>query len=695
MRRLARLLPVLLLLPSCIGGPGGPDPGPKAEPPRLPEGVWELPPVEPGFDADALAARTVLPHRQVGFLPPGKACAAFVDGDPHWKGEALFGDTAEGWCFFETQAGVADLDERVARLDALVTAAGGAIGPDRLVVSPAGTLDESAAPGFEEQVRQEVGYLGWEGDLPEAGRVRLVLLDNAPTSANPLAGQEPAVRHGEVLARLAGELLCVFGNGECPVEIRTELAMPMAGLGPKEREAMGVPSSFAGRMVAKAEKGGQFGTLVQLARAVDVTVSSYQTDHDRTGGPSALVLNLSLGWIPSLDGSTDDAWTPAVTAVYRSLRRASCHGALAFAAGGNRSGGPDADEGLILPAAWNQTSPAQAKGLAGPHAPDLSCDALGGADTGLPVVIAVGGVSRRGRLLGNGRTGGQPDLLAYGDHVVTEGPGMARVAATSPMTGTSASALVASASAVALWTRGPNEPAGAIRKVLLDASEPLVLPSLDDTGAKVTAGRVDLCTGKGQGGLGHFCVQPPRRGQADFSALGAWYTAAVSATPGFTEVGPSTVLDDWRNRCGAESRLFQPPGSGSADCPSDEIASIYDVVDAAPGNEPLVKPQPPPVRCPSCLLAKKEQVLLLQDAELATHIKPVLRVEYQLTETTRRVVSWSLDGLLGPEVASPGVVIPFGPSGESGEIVRARIETVSEGVSYIHPLFVVEQVPSP
>ena len=168
--------------------------------------------------------------------------------------------------------------------------------------------------------------------------------------------------------------------------------------------------------------------------------------------PQRLIINLSVGWEPSLAGVDPSTLSPANEVVHRALVRASCAGALIIAAAGNAGLGTD---GMMYPARWEAfaaPTPDKCEEFALPAPPgDRPVHPPPG--TYAPLVHAVGGVGERDLPLAMSRAGGQPRLTAYALNVVNDDP---RDGRTLVLTGSSMGAAAVSGIAAAAWTFDPE-----------------------------------------------------------------------------------------------------------------------------------------------------------------------------------------------------------------------------------------------
>lgn len=282
-------------------------------------------------------------------------------------------------------------------------------------------------------------------------RVRLVIVDSFQDDARPQdkecpaslkEGQLECSPHGEVLARLASDLLCA--GSDCRAEVTTRRALAWTHeIRPASKPPK--PVELKSKDAPGKTQGGSSGTTLNLAMAIFREVDAWLREPSRP----RLILNLSLGWEEVNDPSGNLGKLARAAVEY-----AVCNQALVIAAAGNRvSGPPKLMERPLLPAAWEQ-EPALTAGDCAAFLGKSEPASSGPEPSYRPLVYAVGGVQHDGLPLSNSRPKASPRLVAYGDHAPAFYPG-------SPprmkiLTGTSVSALVASAAAAARWYRKPD-----------------------------------------------------------------------------------------------------------------------------------------------------------------------------------------------------------------------------------------------
>ena len=319
-------------------------------------------------------------------------------------------------------------------------------------------------------------------------KVRVAVLDTAPSTQT---NTTPS-RHGRTLAQLIRESSCQNTTSipaDCPVEVRTELAMP---------RVMNLPS----RTPEVRADGGDFGLLSDLANAVwreTVYYRSQLTSQDQPGmrrrTPARVIFNESFGFgntdeFPKRCGDTPPANDPATAAVFDALMAASCLGVLHVAAAGNHTGGDKHLEGMLCPARWDHAIvPTDAicstlwgkelwegtdtkKGLKKQFA-ELSAakvtetreqrefSLIPSTTAGADSLLSVGGVDYHGLPIVLTRPQACSEAIAIGIGGNGLGDGQERLPF---LFGTSVSAAVASSRIAVQWARNPQPTASAMQR---------------------------------------------------------------------------------------------------------------------------------------------------------------------------------------------------------------------------------------
>ena len=323
--------------------------------------------------------------------------------------------------------------------------------------------------------------------VPNRLRVRLAVLDTHFTRRADAAAFTARSPHGHALLNIAEELLCSATpgtGGVCLAEITSRLALPLY----LDRDT--------GEVESDPGFGGEFGTIAGLAESIWDEVVAWQKD----GEPGQhLVINLSLGWDPLLGGRESDMgqWPEAVRAVYDALEYASCRGAISIAAAGNTRGGPPEPhaDGPWLPAAWEErAAPDYATCLRVlQEAPDPSLFPPNDSAAYRPLVHAVAGVQGNDVPLANASPDSASRLAADSERAVVA----SRIGVpTASLTGSSVSALKASAAASLVWYHFPEWRADQVMQALYDGGLPLQPPEDSERQA------VDFCLDPSSVGCG-------------------------------------------------------------------------------------------------------------------------------------------------------------------------------------------------
>jgi hypothetical protein len=322
---------------------------------------------------------------------------------------------------------------------------------------PALSLDTTAADcmGFKEQsgpttlADPDLAKLLAESfmmniDAPDAGEledtlgyqrpVRLEVLDSVSQDAVD-NGLTPHNEHGKYMSAIMRGIACPNAQPDCVDSIHHLLAMP--------RRDYQLPDWTVGEAYAsKVDVAIQIFAAVQQWRQDKLNHEPHATDR--------LVLNISLGY-QRVNAGVDDFSRGPQASLKAALDFASCHGAMVFAAAGNvrDENCPENESGPLAPAEFELLpAPTEAECHALGFIPDWEHDfPIFSSDR--PLVYAVGGVDAYDERLPNSRKDSQPELVALGANAV--GPGLE-----TPLTGTSVSATVASATAKLLWSYQPR-----------------------------------------------------------------------------------------------------------------------------------------------------------------------------------------------------------------------------------------------
>lgn len=409
--------------------------------------------------------------------------------------------------------------------------------------APFSPQEQAFFTGLRNALHAQVGTAALLPSAPEARAARVVVIDSAPDATSGHIGTS-ASRHGETLAHLIEDIVCVTGVEvrSCAAEVTTALALPWVARG------------------VLGPNGGYVGTLSDVARAIARAVRTWQAD--RTAAPSTtperLILNLSLAWehtasIAECTTAPLEMLTPPERAVRGILQYATARGALVIAAAGNDAGGPQPPSGLACPgryqAVGQDTNPAQ------------------------PLVVAVSGVDYQDRALETVRPLGVTGIVALGLGGVAWG---ATDPAPPQLIGTSVSTAVVSAIAALVWEQRTTATPGEVVKTIYDGGVdvggadqcPVSLPGC-------RSHRASLCGALHALGVATTCSVPPAKQwscpflRAELAALVAAYSAGPRSVG---TVGPASNLPRYlAPSVGLDPSVF--PAPIAATCPTCVVAS--------------------------------------------------------------------------------------------------------------------------
>lgn len=554
------------------------------------------PPPPPTVDAPIAPADAEMVDRWIYHGAPGGACPP-ASGAYH--ASKLFGAGAppglDGFCLYE--ANVAGGGGSCPLLGGFCDP--DAIAPDLMVVLPA-ALDakDVIANKMRQRFVQQMGMV--PGVIPSrSGRlpVRVGLFDASPDS-----GPVGATGSYSSLEVLHGYNLANIVNTQPKDSTGAALIEPFTNL------ALQLKLNATGDVVADPLHGGAFGSISYLAAALHQEVNLWKPSRGQRG----LVMNLSVGWDPEWGGGGDDPsdWTPPIQALYASLEFSKCEGALAFAAAGNKIGGPTSDMYPLYPAGWGvldfdvTVCPSYGVGYPVTYLNDT------------PLIYAVGGVDDGNRLLVNSRADSQPRLVAYGDHAtVTDVHG----ALTDPMTGTSVSTVLVSTAAAAVWANRPTMTSVDVANALYDSGVAVGTESPFWCGGGCEpARRVDVCkavqfvcdsTSSGYSGtpcdrsvISVPCANPTP--VVPITPPAVLYNQMLSEATEY-DLTPDAAIYHEAVCGGAAHALRQSTFARAFDpCPLEQYYTE--------SAEPWLYPQPRSGECPSCFLTVPTGLVTLQ-----------------------------------------------------------------------------------
>ena len=531
-----------------------------------------------GLSVDAAPPQDVQ-WRQVGILETWQSCPTPTASSQWAVASVKLGD--ELYCIF-------DFFGRSTTTPLTTSPSLNAVGwqsppaQDSLIVQPmSNALSDAIWRSLEARFEHGAGRV----DLPlVAGheKVRISVIDTSPSSISPLPQSSP---HGLALNRFLEHLLC---NAFVPCIFQ---GAPELALGYTDADSA-IPSIW------NADQGGYVGLLSDLALAIVRALNNWDSENFR------LILNLSVAWDDALSNAAEENSSPLSNPermVQAAIREAVCRGVLVITAAGNQFDVDHAD-GPLLPAAWETV-----------EAPE-ECQTSGSIYQ--PLVYAVGGVETDDLPLANSRDNARPPLVAYGEAAATESSDLDIPTAT--LTGTSVSALVASATAAAVWYYFPHLSAAEVMDQVYASGK--VLPGspppdfcLDGPGfpscfaAREPTHRVNICDAVrwacAAQDLGGGCPTPldPASPDPCPKSLPAWDPSSISVQTmsGGTDPLPQNL------RCELAPWLYDSSGPAPVSfCPSKELTGL--------GARPWVGPQPNSDPCPNCHLDKDDNDLFVE-----------------------------------------------------------------------------------
>jgi hypothetical protein len=421
--------------------------------------------------------------------------------------------------------------------------------------------------------------------------IRVAFVDTQPTSGTDSDLIPHHSMHGNALVNMGDELLC-NDSGDCAATPGSRLALGY--ICPLDID---VKKSNCRDPVM----GGFIGTLGDLARAIRLETRAW-IDPGASG--RRLVLNLSVAWHPRFGGlqtNISDMEAP-VRAVYAAIADAQCRGALTIAAAGNTTGGPESQNGPMLPAAWEQrpalTQP-DCQGRLGAAPPNIFPPP---GDDDRPFVHAVGGIDGHDLPLGNARTNSEPMFVAFGDHANVQDESLPNLVPTATLTGSSVSTMVVSAAAAWTWFFANDQ----ISPVLKPYE---IMDILYDTGVKLPR-EADFCLG---GTSAQPCPLNPRPQVTEVQICSAINSIAgpptcptvVSLDLAFEDVGffnvPLSLFTEALTDESCPLRVHHVEGVEPENpCPYSQYFSRLAEPWTSPESPAFTSPQPNDTPCPNC-----------------------------------------------------------------------------------------------
>ena len=459
MAKFTRLLVCSFALGGCSVEADAPFPQPDSE---IEDRVGDLP------DEEELVAEVCAPDHYVTLLAQGTKC---TDLGP-WDGARLFPDS-----LLYATAEVESVPDEMARYCTYTWKGNGEptwmafensslfeiATRDCLAITPqSDPISDAIAPALRDNFRWLAGRVSAtdvDSAMSEDFRAptTVALVDTFPHHEP----SSPLSNHGPVMQTVIEDIACP--DSDCAVDVPAYLGLPRTDSGPNPA------------------LGGYIGLQSDLARAIYVATERYREAED-AGAANNLVINLSVGWEPSMFGDAGSG--AAVDAVYTALERARCAGALPIAAAGNSSG-LRCNEDPLAPASWEQHPRPSLQRCNDLGVPNAVQDSPGGYS---PLVYAVGGLAGPIESMAGTRNAGKPRLFAPASHVVAGEP------MTPSMTGTSLAAAATSGAAALVWSYHSSLRPNDVMQLLYDygASTPATADFGLGAGA-VQIHRLDVC----------------------------------------------------------------------------------------------------------------------------------------------------------------------------------------------------------
>lgn len=461
--------------------------------------------------------------------------------------------------------------------------------PDSIVVNSLAGGPEQAALWSEpwyELARARFQMPEQHPAQPPRRLVRVAVLDSAALDGSK-AGYSDPIAHGRAVMRVIEELAC--GQlSQCAAEIVPYPALPLLS-----GEDHGIRSAPL--------DAGAVGSRGLLAARIEQATLDWLQARATSEGAKRLVINLSLGWSGCWEPVNKDN-APELLAsrlVHDAIERASCHGALVVAAGGNGdviAGCPASAPGRprhMFPGLWGgQTLTPERCAAVGVRDPAAEASHL---------LLGIGAVDRGDARLST--SDHEADLVAYAQNVVVPDATQAS-GYTLALAGTSMSAAAASGIAAALWAYddalSPDKLVGALRNSAKDLRPVPAEPDFicNDPAGCARVRRIGLCSALN-------LVRPDLVCQAP--ELGA---APSMATP-LAAAAQGVTFDD----------CSQCPGVSCPNaCALPPDAGEHDAQDV-----PWIVPQPKPPACGTCVLVPGYAVFQAQFTQPVRDIRLVVQ----------------------------------------------------------------------
>lgn len=494
----------------------------------------------------------------------GSGCATVG----YWSGAKLFSsatdDTLKRYCVYTWTGTHAPSSPPLRR--------GDTYDMDRLAVTGMGTYGKPSVADLAAETVDQLDPIGSYTSLP-SHKAWLGVLDTVRTLpvGTSVYTASSFDSHGNQVASLAQRALCDDNPGSSPTCSGRVTS----------RNAIAWVRNGSGDFVEPAN-GGTIGSQADVASAIYEEVKRWET---YAAPNEQLVLNLSLGWHPSVGGGGAPGSMPIpVRATYDALRYASCNGALVLAAAGHEDTPEDGAKGTgpLYPAAW--------EALAAPDGTECAAAFPGTSPTASTLttyerlVYAVGAVDRHENPIVITRPDSMPLRAAAGSHLASfHGTGL------KPVTGTSAATAVVSAAATAARTLQPSLSPHDIMSILYDsgADTGVTAEFCDTTSCTDNTHVVSICAAVAAAADG-----TSYSGNYPTTACGtSSSTLTVTADPAITPTAPSFAS---HATCGADGIdvVYYDTSANTVACPVQEEPSSSALS--------IVRPMPDTDPCPWC-----------------------------------------------------------------------------------------------
>ncbi len=479
------------------------------------------------------------PTHMVGRRGAGTTCPPVES----WIGEHVFEgpgtpSALAKYCHYNWTGGPTP---NIGALESFFEANGGEVAPDCQAVQP------QSDPITDEIGEDLQSLFHWN-----ASRVDGAALTSAYPNASPATistavvdtypnaqPTDPTSDHGPIMASIVEAFACPPGMG-CTVNVEPWLGLPRTSTG------------------LDTVNGGYIGLQSDLARGIYRAVRDFQSS-----SAEHLVINLSVGWEPSLFGGTTAGGPdrPSVDSVHDAIVYARCQGALIIAAAGNANG-MVCNEGALAPGRWEEAS-----------APDFAdCQAVGVMNPILetanyaPLVHSVGGLDGRLDPMPGSREFGMPRLAATATHTVANLPNESHVV----RTGTSVASAVASGAASMVWAHHPALSPSQVMATLYNTGRDIG-DEVSDYGEANGSGDdvrgVNAC-----GAIKLACSRPNSECNAEAqpllcnapspTSIATMVDHIKAISPASTAVPLDSLTKKCPETCGAPSRVaYSPPGT--------------------------------------------------------------------------------------------------------------------------------------